>query len=119
MSTIIVWALGYFPHNEALTEQQQQEQSYIGRIGQTVEPVFELQGFSWKMDVGLLAGVGAKEIVASTMGVLYANDESLADDSEVGQGESRYENCTRSWWAMWLRCMVWHLRMGVWRQWLR
>ena len=54
VSTIIVWALGYFPHNEALTEQQQQEQSYIGRIGQTVEPVFELQGFSWKMDVGLL-----------------------------------------------------------------
>ena len=91
VSTIIVWALGYFPHNEALTEQQQQEQSYIGRIGQTVEPVFELQGFSWKMDVGLLAGVGAKEIVASTMGVLYANDESLADDSVVGQGESRYE----------------------------
>ena len=71
VSTIIVWALGYFPHNEALTEQQQQEQSYIGRIGQTVGPVFELQGFSWKMDVGLLAGVGAKEIVASTMGVLY------------------------------------------------
>lgn len=91
VSTIFVWALGYFPHNEALTEQQQQEQSYIGRIGQTVEPVFELQGFSWKMDVGLLAGVGAKEIVASTMGVLYANDESLADDSEAGQGESRYE----------------------------
>ncbi len=91
VSTIIVWALGYFPHNEVLTEQQQQEQSYIGRIGQTVEPVFELQGFSWKMDVGLLAGVGAKEIVASTMGVLYANDESLADDSEAGQGESRYE----------------------------
>lgn len=91
VSTIIVWALGYFPHNEALTEQQQQEQSYIGRIGQTVEPVFELQGFSWKMDVGLLAGVGAKEIVASTMGVLYANDESLADDSEAGQGENRYE----------------------------
>lgn len=91
VSTIIVWALGYFPHNETLTEQQQQEQSYIGRIGQTVEPVFEPQGFSWKMDVGLLAGVGAKEIVASTMGVLYANDESLADDSEAGQGESRYE----------------------------
>lgn len=91
VSTIIVWALGYFPHNETLTDQQQQEQSYIGRIGQTVEPVFEPQGFSWKMDVGLLAGVGAKEIVASTMGVLYANDESLADDSESGQGESRYE----------------------------
>lgn len=91
VSTIIVWALGYFPHNETLTDQQQQEQSYIGRIGQTVEPVFEPQGFSWKMDVGLLAGVGAKEIVASTMGVLYANDESLADDSEAGQGESRYE----------------------------
>ena len=73
-ATIVVWALGYFPHNEQLTEEAQQEQSYIGRIGQAVEPIFEPQGFNWKLDIGLVAGVGAKEVVASTMGVLYSSD---------------------------------------------
>lgn len=81
VASIIVWALGYFPHNEQLNPQQQQEQSYIGRIGKTIEPVFRAQGFDWKLDVGLLAGVGAKEIVASTMGVLYSGDDTVADDS--------------------------------------
>ncbi len=81
VASIIVWALGYFPHNPTLTPQQQQEQSYIGRIGKTIEPVFRAQGFDWKLDVGLIAGIGAKEIVASTMGVLYSGDESVADDT--------------------------------------
>ena len=81
VASIIVWALGYFPHNEQLDNQAQQEQSYIGRIGKAVEPVFRPQGFDWKLDVSLIAGVGAKEIVASTMGVLYADDETVADDT--------------------------------------
>lgn len=76
-ATIIVWALGYFPHNEQLGEEAQQEQSYIGQIGHAVEPVFAPQGFNWKLDIGLVAGVGAKEVVASTMGVLYSNDSSV------------------------------------------
>ena len=71
VASIIVWALGYFPHDESLSEPQQQEQSYIGRMGKTIEPVFAPQGFNWKLDVSLIAGVGAKEIVASTIGVLY------------------------------------------------
>lgn len=80
VASIIVWALGYFPHDDALSQQQQQEQSYIGRIGKAVAPAFRPQGFDWKLDVGLIAGVGAKEIVASTMGVLYSGDETVADD---------------------------------------
>lgn len=76
VASIIVWALGYFPHNEALSESEQQEQSYIGTIGHAVEPVFLPQGFSWKLDIGLIAGVGAKEIVATTMGVLYSSDNA-------------------------------------------
>ncbi len=40
VASIIVWALGYFPHNEELDTQAQQEQSYIGRIGKTIEPIF-------------------------------------------------------------------------------
>ena len=90
-ASIIVWALGYFPHNDSLTPQQQQEQSYIGRIGKTIEPVFRPQGFDWKLDVGLVAGIGAKEIVASTMGVLYSGDESVADDT-AEDNSSKYAN---------------------------
>ena len=91
VASIIVWALGYFPHDDSLTQQQQQEQSYIGRLGKTVEPAFYPQGFDWKLDVSLIAGIGAKEIVASTMGVLYANDEEVADDTNDGLSE-RYAN---------------------------
>lgn len=79
VASIIVWALGYFPHNEELTAQQQHEQSYIGQIGKVIEPIFTPQGFNWKLDVGLVSGIGAKEIVASTLGVLYSG-ENMADD---------------------------------------
>jgi len=82
VASIIVWALGYFPHDESLNATEQQEQSYIGQIGKTIEPVFAPQGFDWKLDVGLVAGIGAKEIVASTIGVLYAGDDSIAEDSD-------------------------------------
>lgn len=81
VASVIVWALGYFPHDDSLGQQAQQEQSYIGRIGKAIEPAFRAQGFDWKLDVSLIAGVGAKEIVASTMGVLYADDEAVADDT--------------------------------------
>ena len=91
VASIIVWALGYFPHDDSLEQQEQQEQSYIGRMGKTIEPLFYPQGFDWKLDVSLIAGVGAKEIVASTMGVLYANDEEVADDSSENLG-ARYVN---------------------------
>ncbi len=90
VASIVVWALGYFPHDDALTSQQQQEQSYIGRLGKAVEPVFRPQGFDWKLDIGLISGVGAKEIVASTMGVLYANDDSVAEDG--GDNNAKYAN---------------------------
>ena len=80
-ATIVVWALGYFPHNTHLSEEAQQEQSYIGQIGQAIEPVFAPQGFNWKLDIGLVAGVGAKEVVASTMGVLYnSNSEKFRSE---------------------------------------
>ena len=90
VASIIVWALGYFPHNDTLDKQQQQEQSIIGRMGKAVEPVFRLQGFDWKLDVSLLAGVGAKEIVASTMGVLYADDDSFGSDDSYSDDTEKY-----------------------------
>lgn len=92
VASIIVWALGYFPHTDdpSVSNQQQQELSYIGRVGHAVEPVFRPMGFNWKLDVGLLAGVGAKEIVASTMGVLYSNDDSFKDDSNFSSESGKY-----------------------------
>jgi ferrous iron transport protein B len=90
VASIIVWALGYFPHNDQISRQQQLEQSYIGCMGKTIEPVFSPQGFNWKLDVSLIAGVGAKEIVASTIGVLYIDDDSYADDSSFSDDSSKY-----------------------------
>ena len=87
VASVIVWALGYFPHDESLSNQAQKEQSYIGRIGKAIEPVFRPQGFDWKLDVSLVAGIGAKEIVASTMGVLYADNETVADDTADNSGK--------------------------------
>ncbi len=72
--SVAIWFLGYFPRHADATTAYQQEHSYIGMLGKTIEPINEPLGFNWKMDVGLLAGVGAKELVISTMGVMYAQD---------------------------------------------
>jgi ferrous iron transport protein B len=59
-----------------------QEESYIGHIGKAIEPVMRPLGFDWKISVSLLSGMAAKEVVVSTLGVLYTGDsenqESLA-----------------------------------------
>ena len=67
VASILVWAMGYFSFSGVA---ESMENSIIGRLGQAVEPLFALQGFGWQLDVSLIAGVGAKEIVASTIGVL-------------------------------------------------
>jgi ferrous iron transport protein B len=59
-------------------------------MGKTIEPVFSPQGFNWKLDVSLIAGVGAKEIVASTIGVLYSGDDSFADDESFSDDSEKY-----------------------------
>ena len=85
IASILIWFLGYYPNHDGYeTVAEQQENSYIGRIGQAVEPVLKPLGFDWKLGIGLISGVGAKELVVSTLGVLYANDAdadavSLAD----------------------------------------
>ena len=76
VASIIVWFLGYYPNHDAYsTSQEQQENSYLGRIGKTIAPVFSPCGFDWKLDIGIVSGVGAKEIVASTLGVIYSAEE--------------------------------------------
>ena len=77
IASILIWFLGYYPQGNYETIAEQQENSYIGQIGKAIEPVIEPLGFDWKLGVGLLSGVGAKELVVSTLGVLYANDGDL------------------------------------------
>jgi ferrous iron transport protein B len=57
-----------------LKESERQEQSYIGKLGHAIEPVIEPLGYDWRMGVSLLTGLAAKEVVVSTMGVLYNVD---------------------------------------------
>lgn len=76
-ASIIIWALGYFPmsKDENVTASEQLEQSYIGRIGKFIEPVIEPLGYNWKMGIGIVAGLPAKELVVSTLSVLYTDSE--------------------------------------------
>ncbi len=59
------------------------ENSYIGRIGKAITPLFRPLGFDWKMSVSLLAGIPAKEIIISTMGVLYQSNDQHGTSSEL------------------------------------
>ena len=115
VASIIVWALSYFgptpspvreggentsvasnsplPNREGGGEGARggsMETSYLGRAGKAIEPIFAPQGFNWKLDVSLIAGVGAKEIVASTMGVLYSGDDSFGDDDTFSEDKDKY-----------------------------
>lgn len=125
LASIVIWALGYFPRqqaiennetptsivhqaqsfdkvvaqvqeteyptedndkseslsNEQIKQMKQQEQSYIGQMGKLVEPIFAPMGYDWKLSVALLSGLAAKEVVVSTMGVLYTGDPDNAEIS--------------------------------------
>ena len=82
IASIVVWALGYFPRQEeGQSDVQHYEQSYIGRVGQFCEPAFEPLGLNWKASVSLLSGVAAKELMVSTLGVLYSGDNGDEIDS--------------------------------------
>ena len=87
VAVVIIWALEYFPRNAEnqahaqsaivstaaieMQGQSQIENSYLGTLGRAIEPVIRPLGFDWRMGICLIAGIPAKEIVVSTMGVLY------------------------------------------------
>ena len=84
--SLAIWFLGYFPnHNAYDSVQEQQEHSFIGYVGKTMEPVLEPLGFDWRMGVGIVAGVGAKELVVSTLGVMYT------DEGDAASGDTRLQ----------------------------
>lgn len=95
IGVIVIWTLGYFPREKktelssennthysesmiissATNQSQQLQNSYLGQIGHFIQPVMAPLGFDWKMSISLLAGLPAKEIIVSTMGVLYQVDQ--------------------------------------------
>ena len=86
IASVIVWALSYYPRtDEHAGSEAHYENSYLGRIGKGCEPVFAPLGFNWKASVALLSGLPAKEIVVSTLGVLYA-EGGLAQPSDAENG---------------------------------
>lgn len=102
-ASIIVWALNYFPlrdENVAQPEAAAEEvsensgvgDSYLEMLGKAINPLMEPLGFHWRATVAALAGVPAKEIVVSTLGVLYTNDEAVDDASLSARLTSPGEN---------------------------
>jgi len=112
VASLVIWALGYFPrnveysrdYNQLVTleeqkdseqsasqimllsqqmESERQQHSYIGRLGVAIEPVIRPLGFDWKMGISLVTGFAAKEIVVSTMAVLYQADPNVGKDGSV------------------------------------
>jgi ferrous iron transport protein B len=81
--SIVVWFFSTFPRSgDGAETATAQEQTYLGRFGHAIAPVMEPLGFGWKETVALGTGVVAKEIVVSTMAVLYAggDEEALPDE---------------------------------------
>ena len=91
-ASILVWALNYFPLNrQEVTPEivasgnydessiDTERDSYLEMLGKAINPVMEPLGQEWRATVAALAGVPAKEIVVSTLGVLYTNDEEVSD----------------------------------------
>lgn len=81
--SVALWLLGYFPRADVgvTTVVQQKEQSFIGRIGHIISPVLEPIGMNWKDGVAIIGGVGAKELIVSTLGVMYSNDGPTLQDA--------------------------------------
>jgi ferrous iron transport protein B len=99
--TIIVWALSYFPRDASVAERVRAahptestdkvqarvqaayvEQSYMGRFGKAIQPIFDPLGFDWKITVGVLASFPAREVIVSTLGVTYSVGEGAEADSQ-------------------------------------
>ena len=90
--SMAIWFLSYFPNHDAYDNvKQQQENSFIGYIGKAIEPVLRPLGFDWRMGVGIVSGIGAKELVVSSLGVMYADDEPV-DANNVPDIEDALED---------------------------
>lgn len=85
IGSVIIWFLSYYPRTESVAagSEAHYANSYLGRVGRACEPVFSPLGLDWKAGVALLSGVPAKEIIVSTIGVLYSETAPVAIGTEL------------------------------------
>jgi ferrous iron transport protein B len=76
IASVVLWLLMYFPQKDT----NNIEESYIAHAGKVIEPVMKPIGFDWKISVSLITGVAAKEIIISTLGVLYSDNPETSSD---------------------------------------
>ena len=94
IASVIVWFLSYYPRtDETAGTETHYANSYLGRLGKGCEPVFSPLGFNWKASVALLSGLPAKEIVVSTLGVLYSEGAvtTPAEEEIIGGADGTTE----------------------------
>ncbi|MCR2104038.1 ferrous iron transport protein B [Campylobacter upsaliensis] len=88
LASVLIWFASNFPiqtnapEDEKEAAELQVENSYLGQFGKTIEPIFAPLEFDWKLSVSLLSGLAAKEVMISTLGVLYALGEDLDENNE-------------------------------------
>lgn len=88
LASVLIWFASNFPiqtnapEDEKKAAELQVENSYLGQFGKTIEPIFAPLGLDWKLSVSLLSGLAAKEVMISTLGVLYALGEDLDENDE-------------------------------------
>jgi ferrous iron transport protein B len=96
---VIVWALAYFPRSDGVNPDLdsntaaavQMEQSWLGRAGKVVEPVFEPLGWDWRVSSAVIAGFPAREVVIAVLGTVYA----VGDEADEGTLSGRLKAATR------------------------
>ena len=96
---VIIWALAYFPRSDEIptgldansAAALQLEQSWLGRAGKVIEPVFEPLGWDWRVSSAVIAGFPAREVVIAVLGTVYA----VGDDADEGTLSTRLKSATR------------------------
>lgn len=96
IASMVVWFLSYYPRSEEGGTAVHYENSYLGRLGQSCAPIFSPLGLNWKAGVALLSGVPAKEIVVSTLGVLYSDGGEAATAPAPARRRSSRDRAKRS-----------------------
>lgn len=125
LCSVLIWFLGYFPRSQKLVQAQetytqavesnqysqeeidamahnvdslyeeQQANSLIGMLGRGVEPILKPLGFNWKMNVGLITGIAAKELVVSSLGVMYAQGAKITEGEDLSSDTQLQEALTK------------------------
>ncbi|MGE4294590.1 MAG: ferrous iron transport protein B [Campylobacterales bacterium] len=88
-AAVLIWFASNYPAYDnpnlegAALAEAQMENSYLGKAGMAIEPVFAPLDFDWRMGVALVSGLAAKEVVVSTMGVLYSVGDDVTEESQT------------------------------------